>query len=770
MKKLMIVVLWAVSLIAQERVGELRLAITDPNGLAVKSTVELVSEGNDYRNTFTTDDEGKLDAKRLPFGIYKLSVHADGFAALTQSLKVDSEVPSELALKLGLAQVNTTVVVQDQDTLVDTSSTGTVNRIGSESIDTRATSLPGQSLVELVDSQPGWLFEGNNVLHPRGAEYQTQFVVNGIPLTDNRSLGFAPAMEADDVQSMAVYTGGIPAEYGRKMGGVIEINTQRDSRQGLHGNLTASGGSFGMAQGYGLLQYGIGKSTFTISSEGAMTDRYLSPPVLQNYTNTGTTRNSTVQYEHDFSKDHLELFLSNNQAHFQVPNELVQQLAAQRQDRANFETMGIVSFQHVISANVLADLRAMVRDDTATLASNPFSTPIIANQNRGFREEYAKGSISVHHGRHELEAGAEADFASVHEAFDYTITDPSQFGNGTPGTFNFKGHGMDREQSAFVQDAMHLGNWSINAGLRWDHYQFLVDENAVSPRLGVGRYLPRLGLQLHASYDRVFQTPAFENILLSSSPQVSSLSNDVLRLPVRPSRGHYFEVGATKAFEKKIRLDVNYFRRYLNNFADDDLLLDTGVGFPIAWHNATIYGTEAKLELLRWGPVNGFVSYSYQVGSQTLPGVGGLFLGDNALSSLNGRFWVTQDQRHTLRTRFNYHVNPRFWVAMGATYGSGLPVEIGCRPGDPCVQDLIKQYGQQIVDQVNLDHGRVRPSYSLDFSSSVELYKSDKVSMRLQGDVENLTNRVNVMDFAGIFSGTAIAPSRSYFLRLETKF
>jgi hypothetical protein len=41
-----------------------------------------------------------------------------------------------------------------------------------------------------VNSQPGWLYEGNAVLHPRGAECQTKLVVDGIPLIDNRSPGF----------------------------------------------------------------------------------------------------------------------------------------------------------------------------------------------------------------------------------------------------------------------------------------------------------------------------------------------------------------------------------------------------------------------------------------------------------------------------------------------------------------------------------------------------------------------------------------------------
>ena len=44
------------------------------------------------------------------------------------------------------------------------------------------------------------------------------------------------------------------------------------------------------------------------------------------------------------------------------------------------------------------------------------------------------------------------------------------------------------------------------------------------------------------------------------------------------------------------------------------------------------------------------------------------------------------------------------------------------------------------------------------------------MSMRLQADVQNLTNRLNLIDFAGLFSGNAIAPPRSYSIRFETAF
>jgi hypothetical protein len=362
----------------------------------------------------------------------------------------------------------------------------------------------------------------------------------------------------------------------------------------------------------------------------------------------------------------------------------------------------------------------------------------------------------------------ESDSTFLREQFSDLITDFSQFDPGTPPSYNFVGNRPSLEQSAFVQDLIRLGKWTLSAGLRWDHYQLLVNQNAVSPRLGVSHYFPSAELVLHASYDRVFQTPDFENILLSSSPEVVSLNPEVLRLPVEPSHGNYYEVGLTKGFFQKLRLDVNYFNRSVNNFADDDLLLDTAVSFPIAFRRAHIYGAEGKVDLPRWGRLSGFVSYSYMVGAAYLPVTGGLFLGvdaSNALSQTNGRFWVTQDQRNTLRTRFRYQFVPRVWAAIGAEYGSGLPVEFAGTP-----QQAIAQYGVTIINRVNFLQARVKPSLSVDASLGADVWKKDKLALRLQADVQNINNRLNLINFAGLFSGNTIAPPRSYTIRLTTNF
>jgi hypothetical protein len=281
---------------------------------------------------------------------------------------------------------------------------------------------------------------------------------------------------------------------------------------------------------------------------------------------------------------------------------------------------------------------------------------------------------------------------------------------------------------------------------------------------------------VHASYDRMFQPPAFENILLTSSPTVLDFDPISLRQPVLPSHGDYFEAGMTKAFLGKLRLDANTFRRQMSNYSDDDAILNSTIGFPIAFRKAVLYGAEAKLEVLHWGRFSGFGSYSWIVGNCWLPVVGGLLLGSvngvavgpngNLVNTqLTGHIPDSQDQRQTIRGRMRYQVAPRLWIAAGADYNSGLPFEPDLSP-----QQYALQYGQVMVNHLNFNRDRILPYFTQNASVGVDLYKHEKRSVRFQGDVANLGNRLELIDFGGLFSGNAIGPARQYTFRLGTTF
>jgi hypothetical protein len=760
----------ASTVLCQSNRGELHLKVVDPKGVGVKTLVQIKSEANGYQNVLATDDQGSLDLRRMPYGIYQLVIEQAGFAVSADTVQINSTIAIDHTIQLKLKTVNQSVVVTAVNTLIDPDQAGSVNQIGPDQIEHRLTSVPGRSVQEMVTTQPGWIYEGNAVLHPRGSEYQTQFVVDGIPLTDNRSPSFGPQIEADDVESMSVYTAGFPAEYGRKMGGAIEVNTTPDSQPGFHGQAVLSGGSFDSAAAFMKGQYSWGKNILGASASGSMTDHYLNPVVPENYSNTGTLGDFSASYERDLTpNDRLRFILRHEVSRYDIPNELEQQAAGQRQNANNIETMGIASYQHTFSPNMVADFRGMVRDNANNFYSNEDSTPIQVFQHNWFREGYFKGMVTVNHGRQEWKFGVESDNTFLNENFSYNITDPSQFDDDTPRTFAFRGSKPDLEQSAFVQDLIHLGKWTINAGLRWDHYQLETNNQAFSPRIAVSRYFPSVETVIHFSYDRVFQTPSFENILLSNSAEILSLDpTNFLRLPVLPSQGNYFEIGMSKSFWGKLKLDVNYYRRYVNNYADDDQISNTTISFPIAFRKSIIYGAEGKIYIPDWHGLSGLVSYSYMVGNAWYPVTGGLFLGDDASSATSqttGHFPISQDQRNTVRGRIRYQVKPRFWLAFGVQYDSGLPFEF---QGDPA--DALDQYGPAVVSRVNFDRGRIDPTFQVNASAGADLYKSDRFNMRIQADGQNLTNVLNVIDFGGLFSGNAIGPSRSFALRLTTNF
>ena len=120
---------------------------------------------------------------------------------------------------------------------------------------------------------------------------------------------------------------------------------------------------------------------------------------------------------------------------------------------------------------------------------------------------------------------------------------------------------------------------------------------------------------------------------------------------MQPSRGNYYEAGASKAFLNHLRLDTKYYRRDVRNYADDDQLLNTGVSYPIAFNHAIISGIDTKLTLIDSHGWSGYASYSYMVGNVWFPVTGGLFLGDDATDAISQTGGHLPDSQHADHSR-----------------------------------------------------------------------------------------------------------------------
>ncbi|HZR29499.1 MAG TPA: TonB-dependent receptor, partial [Terriglobales bacterium] len=175
-----------------------------------------------------------------------------------------------------------------------------------------------------------------------------------------------------------------------------------------------------------------------------------------------------------------------------------------------------------------------------------------------------------------------------------------------------------------------------------------------------------------------------------------------------------------------------------------------------------------KLIIPKWGKFSGFASYSNQVGAGFLPVTGGLFIGADAAGQLaaRGSFPISQDQRNTFSSRLRWQPASRLWTSLGFSYGSGLPVE----NAESSPQDLLPFFGPAVLNQVNFAAGRLRPSYSLDAALGIEVWRHEQRSARLQVDGLNLTNHLNVINFASLFSGTALSDPRTISFRAGFSF
>ena len=168
-------------------------------------------------------------------------------------------------------------------------------------------------------------------MHLRGAEAQPQYVLDGIPVSENLSSTFATALDMENVRSAQVITGNLPAEFGERTAGIINLTTKSGLEMPWNGGLSLSGGSFDSgaidAEGGGH----IGNVGVFATADTSRSDRFLDPPEIDNFHNHGGLAHLFSRFDWSPSpKDAIRLTLATNGSNFQVPNLLEQQTEGQR--------------------------------------------------------------------------------------------------------------------------------------------------------------------------------------------------------------------------------------------------------------------------------------------------------------------------------------------------------------------------------------------------------------------------------------------------------
>ncbi|MGH9556345.1 MAG: TonB-dependent receptor [Terriglobales bacterium] len=767
-----VMVLLASLTAAAQSTGTVQGTVTDPTGALVPgATVKLTSPISGYRQQATTDASGQYKFLNVPFSPLTLHVEAAGFGHYDVSVELRSNVPVTIDVKLAVATAAQQVTVEEQGLMLETTSASTHHDLDSQQLEKLTLAQAGRGLEAVVQSVPGVVQDDNGRMHPRGSESQVQYVVDGVPITDNLSAVFSTALDARNLRSAEILTGNVPAEYGGKLAAVINVNTKSGMEMPWNGSLSFTAGSFSRAE-IGAEAGGHWKNFgMFLSAAGSRSQRFLDSPEIQNFHNFGGNGRLFAKFDWMAgSQDTLRLSLSTNGTNFQVPNRADQELLGQhlRQElRDDSESLG---WTHIFNPRTVSDAVAYRRSSTARLLDPDVTGfPFFAEQARRQRSEGIRFSVSHQRSLHTIKVGFQVVRTPLSENFALAATDPailadplnpaSAFPIASPFVFRQKRGGG--EAGFFAQDRITVGWFTADLGLRVDHYDILIQDNHVSPRIGLAAHLKKTGTVFRGSYNRLFQTPPVENLLLSSSAAgavLSPLGGGARAVP--PETQNFYEVGVQQQLGNYFRLDVAHYIKNIVNLADKDQFLDTGIIFPIALARGDVRGTEIRLDLAAFHGLTGFLSYANSKATNTTPLAGGLFLGEVSSELLipGVQFLADHDQRNSgqFGVLYSHHSGP--WFSFTGRHDSGVPSEF-----DPAILPTLDPRIREQLDAVRF---RIRPRTTLDLAAGMELLRETRYPISLQFNVQNLFDRFYLYNFESVFSGTHIGRPREISGRL----
>ncbi len=304
--------------------GTISGTVKDPSGAVVPgATVTIHNPVSGYERTASTDASGSFTFSNIPFNPYHLSITDAGFNPFTQDVDLNSTVPVNLNITLELAggKTSVTVTTEASDLIeVDPTAHTDVDRSLIERLPLESQSSSLSSLVTL--SSPGIAADSNGLFHGLGDHASNSFSIDDQPITDQQSKVFSNQLPEDAVQSLEVIDGAPPAEFGGKTSVVIVATT----RSGLgettpHGQVTASYGSFGSANGGFNLGYGGKNWGNFISASGLNTSRFLDGPEHDVMHDRGNEENLFDRFDYKpTEKDTFSLNFQFTRSWFQTPN------------------------------------------------------------------------------------------------------------------------------------------------------------------------------------------------------------------------------------------------------------------------------------------------------------------------------------------------------------------------------------------------------------------------------------------------------------------
>jgi len=224
--------------------------VTDPSGKVVQGAEVIARhrETNLVRNT-TTDVEGRFRFPYLRIGPYEIRVRAPGFAEGARRLVLTVGAAFELPISLAIGATETSLTVTDDLLMLEAARSQVAGTISQPEV--KSLPLNGRNFLDLALLVPGvsptntastQLFPETSAVPGQGISVSSQrnfsnsFIVDGLSANDDAAGLSGTFYGLDVVHEFQVVTSGGQAEYGRALGGYINMVT-KSGTNAMHGNL-----------------------------------------------------------------------------------------------------------------------------------------------------------------------------------------------------------------------------------------------------------------------------------------------------------------------------------------------------------------------------------------------------------------------------------------------------------------------------------------------------------------------------------------------------
>ena len=595
----------------------------------------------------------------------------------------------------------------------------------------------------------------NGDLHVRGEHANLQYRIDDVLLPEGIT-GFGLELDPRFIESMRLITGSLPAAYGFRTAGVVDIHTKSGAFEN-GGEAELYGGSYDTIRPS--FEYGGAQGKWNYFMDGSYDHNHLgieNPTASHDAIHDTTDQGKAFVYASRILSDtsRVSLMGSASYSNFQVPNTPSQPVGTAPGGNAWNSTAGPATFDSsTLNENQneqnyygvatyqksAGDLNLQVSafgrnsdvhftpDQTGDLYFNGVASDVKRNLTSGGLQTDASYNLGD---KHTIRGGAV--FLGEYVTADSTTTvfnlDGAGNPTGTPYPIMDNNNLYGLFTGLYLQDEWKMfSKLTLNFGGRFDVFNSSFDnEHQISPRVNL-IWQPTDSTTVHAGYARYFTPPPVESISGSTVAKFDGTSNSTgndQSDPVKAERANYYDVGISQKITPELTVGLDGYYKDAHNQLDDGLFGQTLILSAFNYAKGRVYGVEFTGSYNR----GGFSSYANLAWSQAqgknwnsaqfLFGPGGP--GSDLAYVQNHWISLDHDQRVTgsfgVAYTWNEGRNKATRIYADALYGSGLRTdgggtEDGTPGGNPIPNGAsVPQYysiNLGVEQRFNLNKGRV---------------------------------------------------------------